>query len=130
MAESAIGVAVLCGMELVPILVATALFFWGRAIARKHGTGAWRWLPWLPVVAFVLQHAFLVITIVFLVDAFGDVGSVVPPSRATVLARGISEAMNAGAFALAAAIFLYVASAVAIAIGAARAPRIQGRPRR
>jgi len=71
--------------------IAAALFWWGRWVARRHGTAGWRWLSWLPVVGFVFN---LVVTL-----AFGPTITVLlsgMPTGGGVLAGSLADLWSEG----------------------------------
>jgi biopolymer transport protein ExbB/TolQ len=68
--------------------------------------------PYLALLANLAMLSGLFGTVTGLIGAFGAVANADPASRATMLARGISEAMNCTAFGLLAAIIALIGFAV------------------
>jgi len=68
--------------------------------------------PYLALLANLAMLSGLFGTVVGLIQAFGGVGSADAASRAQILAKGISEAMNCTAFGLMAALMALVGFAV------------------
>jgi hypothetical protein len=67
-----------------------------RALRGLDGGTAARGAMW----GMLLALAGVIVSIVMLVPAFGTVAYAEPSSKATLLARGISEAINCGAMAI------------------------------
>lgn len=110
-------------LGLAKLAAIAGLIVWGRWVARRLGTPGWRRASWMPVAAVVAQVVGVLATVGWLVRAFGGLAEVDAASRATVLARSISEAMNCVACASLIAIPLYVASVIGFAIGTAEVRR-------
>jgi len=120
----AVAIAISCAGLVVQLLVPGALFYWGRRVAARHGRArAWRVASLLPLAAFGVGVVGIVGTVLGLVHAFGAVARAEPATRATFLAQGISEAMNATAFGLVASGALYLASIAAFLYGTFARPR-------
>ncbi len=117
-----LGILTACGAELVPLLVVIGLFLWGRRVAARHGGRSWQLLSYLPIVALVVQHLGIGVTVLMLIDAFQTVANVGPEARSSVLASGIASAMWPTAIAIALSGLLYVVCIVAFAMGTWRAP--------
>lgn len=96
------------------------LWFWARSVARRLGGGWWRHATWLPLVAlglFVLDGAM---TVRQLIHVFAGVAGVDPSVKSTLLAKGISEAMNCAAFNALPSVLLFIASVVVSTVGSLR----------
>ncbi|AKF10779.1 MotA/TolQ/ExbB proton channel family protein [Sandaracinus amylolyticus] len=106
-------------------LALVALVVWGRWVGKQLG-GGWRVASYLPIVAIMLQFAGICGTAAMLVGAFDSVASADAARRATVLARGIADAMNVTAIAVLVAVVLAIASAVLFAIGTAKVRAARG----
>jgi hypothetical protein len=112
-----------CLALVVQMLVPVGLFFWGRRVAQRRGnTRAWRILSALPLVALLLGPAGLVVGVATLVLSFGVVAHVDAASRATMLARGISQAMNLMAFSWGLSLLLFVVAISAFVYGSFARP--------
>ncbi len=120
------SIPAMCGAEIVPLLITVGLFLWGRSVAAKHGTRAWRLASWMPIAAIVLHHLGIVGTIVGLVMSFDAVASVPAAERASALSDGIATAMWSTAIGLGASITLYLASVITFGVGSLRAPPTRG----
>jgi hypothetical protein len=119
--ESAIVSEVVVGI-LVQIGVSIALWKWGQSVARRHPRKFWQRSAWMPLIALVLSIVGLLTTITMLVKSFGAVAGADPAVKATVLAQGISEAMNWTAFLVLPAWGLYLASLVIFLVGTLKLP--------
>src|SRR5512142_1454235 len=75
-------------------LVFVGLHFWGRYVARRQGGRWWKRASWMPLAAFVLSAIGVTLTTYWLVHSFRAIANVDPSMKATMLARGISNAMN------------------------------------
>lgn len=107
----------------VHIGVVVALYAWGRRVAARHGGVWWQRASKLPLVAFASELLGVALTVVFLVRSFGALDRVDASHKAEVLARSISNAMNASAVFVVLAALLYLASVVVFAVGTLRKPR-------
>ena len=107
----------------VHIGVVVALYAWGRRVAARLGGAWWRRAAMLPLVAVASEFLGVALTAVFLVRSFGALGNVDPSRKAEMLARSISNAMNATAVFGGIAAMLYLASVVAFTAGTLRARR-------
>lgn len=113
----AIGIGVLAAHALVAAILGV--------LAQRLGTargGPWRWVVWAPIAALLMPMLGVALTVLGLVAAFGDVGSAPASERAAVLARGISEAMNATALSFGLAWAIYLVTAIAIVVGRLTTP--------
>lgn len=116
-------IGAVAGAVVTQLVVASALFAWGRWVARRHGSPGWRRAAWMPLIALGLSFTGVLITSVLLVRAFGAIATVDPAQKASVLAQQISEAMNATAVFLVPSWLLYGASVVTFATGSILRPR-------
>ncbi len=107
----------------VHVGVVVALYAWGRRVAARHRGVWWQRASKLPLVAVASELVGVALTAVFLVQSFGALDRVDPSRKAEMLARSISNAMNATAVFGVLAALLYVASVVVFAIGTLRKPR-------
>lgn len=105
------------------LLVAIGLFGWGRWVARRHKSAAWRRAAWMPLVAMLLSVVGVVVSIVMLIGAFGAVARVEAADKAQVLAQHISEAMHVTGIFLLPSALIYAVSFVAFMVGSFRQPR-------
>jgi hypothetical protein len=103
-------------------LVTVGLHFWGRYVARRQGGRWWKRASWMPLVAFVLSAVGVSLTTYFLVRAFRAITNVDPSQKATMLARGISNAMNCTALFAFPSWALFLASIVVFAVGSIKRP--------
>ncbi len=108
--ELLVVIVVLCVLA-VPGGLSIALWRWGRRIAVRRGTRAWRIASAIPLVGGALLGLGMCVTSALLVPAFAAVAGADSAEKATVLAKGISEAMNCGAFFGLGALLLLVVSA-------------------
>jgi hypothetical protein len=104
---------------LLQVGVSVGLHLWGKSIARRHPTGTafWRRLAWAPLVALAMWIVGFNVSIVMLVRSFQRAATVDPAEKATMLAQGISEAMNFTAVVLLPTMALYLFSAVCFLVG-------------
>jgi len=102
--------------------VVVGLLVWANAVARKHPGRLYRPARWLPRIGAVLLGMSGIGTTVALVGAFGEVAETDAASRATMLARRISTAMNYGALPATTAVFLLFVSALVSLSGTLSAP--------
>jgi hypothetical protein len=73
-------------------LLAIILFFWAWWLKKQPGTPPWlRFVPPMIVVAFFVSLAGTGLGLLY---AFNAVENVAPAEKATMLAKGISRAMN------------------------------------
>lgn len=107
----------------VHVGIVVALYAWGRWVAARHGGAWWQRASKLPLVAVASELLGVALTAVFLVHSFGALDRVDPSHKAEVLARSISNAMNAAAVFRGIAALLYLASVVVFAVGTLRKPR-------
>ncbi len=108
--ELIVVVVVLCVLA-VPVGAAVALWRWGRRIAARRGTRAWRIASAIPLVGGALLGLGTCVTSALLIPAFVGVAGADSADKATALAKGISEAMNCGAaFGLGALLLLVVSA--------------------
>jgi hypothetical protein len=104
--------------------VSLGLVYWGRQVAKRHPSPAWRYASWMPIVALGLAALQYATTAYLIVRAFDRVATTVPPDeKARFLAEGISEAMNVGALFGIPSGLLYVGSLVAFTVGSIVRPR-------
>lgn len=109
---------VVCGGVLLQLAMVYALWAWGRWVARRHEERPfWRWMSHAPWIAFVLQALGVVVTVALLLRAFQAIGSVNAAERASVLADGISTAMNASLCLMLPAYTLYAIALVSFLAG-------------
>lgn len=116
-------IGAVAGAVVTQLVVASALFAWGRWVARRHGSPGWRRAAWMPLIALGLSLTGVLITSALLVRAFGAIAAVDPAQKASVLAQQISEAMNATAVFLVPSLLLYGASVMTFAAGSILRPR-------
>jgi hypothetical protein len=102
------------GAIALHVLVCAGLVMWGGRIAKR--VPGFAPIAWSPIVPLVMPLFGIAATVFGLVRAFDAVGHADPASRSSVLARGISEAMNSTAFAIATAWALYLVLAIGFAI--------------
>jgi hypothetical protein len=95
-------------MDLVTLGIVIALCYWARRLARRpRAPRVLFYLPYLIVFGWAVGTFG---TVYMLIHSFNSVAAGVDPSeKATLLARGISEAMNCAAFEL-----LVIFAAVAV----------------
>jgi len=123
MAETIVGLTVLFGVVGVQLLIGLGLFVWARFVARRHRAPWWRHARWLPLVALALMLVGVGLSALLIVRAFSAVAGVDAAMKATLLAQGISEATNTGAFFSLPAWVLYVVSLVSSVVGSLGRPR-------
>lgn len=113
-----VGIAIQVGITV-------GLALWARAIQRKHAGLLWRLNVWVAPAAMALWVVGSLLSGLLLLRAFDGVASTDAASRATLLARGISEAMNTSAFFFLTSLLLYLGSAILCIVGAIKpaAPR-------
>jgi hypothetical protein len=104
----------------VQTAISVGLWTWGRSVARRRGGAFWRWFAWAPLVALGLSVVGTALSVWLLIRAFGAVSDGDPTTKATVLARGISEAMNVTAALVLPSWALYLASLIAFLVGTLR----------
>lgn len=122
MMDTAIVDEIIIGL-IVQVLVTFALFSWGRWVARRQGHGVfWRRAAWLPWVSFALSAGGLLVSVLFLVRAFGAVDQADPARKAQMLAESISNAMNVAALTIVPGNALFLVGIVVFAIGSLRRP--------
>lgn len=102
--------------------VSIAMVLWGRWVARRHPTAAWRLASHIPLAALGLAALQYATTAYLITRAFGQVSSAMPDQKARMLAEAISEAMNWGAVFGLPALLLYLASGVTFLLGTIRRP--------
>lgn len=101
-----------------------ALFFWGRRVAQRRPTRAWRIARWLPLAGLGILPVGILVTVALLARAFAAADYLDDAaSRATVLARSIACAMNFTALGIGLSFALYLGCAIAFAYATWRAPR-------
>lgn len=100
-------------------LVATAaLAAWGRWVAQRMGGGPWwKWASRGPWGSFVLLTVGMGIGIAMLMRAFDATTTVDPARKATVLAEGISSAMNVSVLFFVPGYLLLFAAVVTFVVG-------------
>jgi hypothetical protein len=77
------------------------LVSWGKWVAKRQGdTRFWRFAAFAPWVSVVLLTAGAFISIALVFRAFNSTQSTYAGMKARVLAEGISDALNVGAFFL------------------------------
>ena len=103
-------------------LVFVGLHFWGRYVARRQGGRWWKRASWMPLVAFILSAIGVMLTTYFLVHAFRAITNVDPSMKATMLAQGISNAMNCTALFALPSWALFLASVIVFAVGSLKRP--------
>ena len=103
----------------VHLSFAVGLSVWAGRVAKRRG-GLFQPAVALPGLGFAVSLVGAWITVMGLTRAFGAVSAAAPEMRASTLASGISDAMNAIAFGLGASILLYATSAIVSAIGSRR----------
>jgi len=109
-----------------PIWTMFALGSATLAFALTHAIRAERWSLWCAVSSLAVTLVSSVfLTVVALTHSFAGVAGVDPSLKATVLAKGISEAMNCTGVALVVVLPLWIAPFV---VGEVR--RARRRPRR
>jgi hypothetical protein len=119
-AFAALAVLVIAAIQA---LVSFGILSWGRWVARRHGTAAWRYASWMPFGALVLMLMQYTTMAVMLVRGFDDVSAIGPEGKARFLGERISGAMNAGSLFGVPSWLLYTASLVAFTVGSIRKPR-------
>lgn len=113
------NVAIAAGAHL---LVAVVLFGWGRWVASRHGSAAWRRAAWMPMVAVLLFIVGVIASTVMLIGSFGAVAQVDAANKAQVLAQHISEAMNVTAVFVLPSALIFAASCIAFTVGSILRP--------
>jgi len=103
-------------------LVTVGLHFWGRHVARRQGGRWWRRAAWMPLGAFVLSVVGVALTAYWLAHSFRAIATVAPSMKTTMLARGISNAMNCTALFTFPSWALFLASVVVFAVGSFKRP--------
>jgi hypothetical protein len=111
------------GVAVVQAVFSLGFIFWGRWVAQRHPTAAWRHASRMPAVALLLAALQYAMSGYLIVRGFSRVATVMPEEKARFLAESISEAMNWGAILGLPSFLLYVASLVAFTIGSILKPR-------
>jgi hypothetical protein len=112
----------------VPIGATIGLRMWGRSVARRHGTAWWRGVAWLPIIAIVFIGLGFCVTAIDLIHGFAAVNSVEPSLRSTLLAKGISEAMNRGGVVALPSLLIYPFTIASFVVGSILRPPYAGNP--
>jgi hypothetical protein len=108
---------------VLQLFVTLALGAWGRWVARRHGdTNFWRFARWTPWISMALLTIGAIVAVVLLTRAFEATKTTDAAHKATLLARGISEAMNASAMFMIPGYALLLFGVVSFAIGSLRSP--------
>jgi biopolymer transport protein ExbB/TolQ len=102
---------------LIHLGLVYALVSWGRRVAERRKTRAWRIASYLPIVAFCSSVVGLAGTIVGLIRAFGATANADASHRAEILADGIQVAMFSTAIGLGLALLLYAGCVIAFLYG-------------
>ena len=98
-----------------------ALATWGRWVARRNGNGGlFRIASYVPWIAFSLITIGTILGVVLLSRVFDAIKHSDPAYKATVLAQGISEAMNVSAMFLLPGYALLFFAIVTFAVGSFR----------
>ncbi|MBC7174382.1 MAG: hypothetical protein H5U40_18190 [Polyangiaceae bacterium] len=110
MGELLMMIVALCALA-APVVASIALWRWGRRVAERRGTRAWRLASALPLVGAAVLGLGTCVSSALLIPAFAAVTGADSADKATTLAKAISEAMNCGAFFGLGAVLLLVVSA-------------------
>src|SRR5262249_17148804 len=105
-----IGVAVI----VVALAIPSAVFLWARRLSHRPGVP--RFVAAFPPLILILGAINMGVPMYFVAGAFGQSDT---SEKATLLAKGISEAMNCYAFLL----IVLIAIAIVLGIISARARR-------
>ena len=109
------------GGPLLHLAIAFGLIGWGRSLMRR-GKGTLASAGFYAAVAALLSALLgILLTILGLIRAFGEVAAVDPSRRSLVLSEGISGAMWGTALGVSLSLVLYAASFVSLFL-ASRAP--------
>ncbi len=119
----AAGFVVLVALVL-HLVVLVGLWLWARAVARRHRSGYYAAARWLPAVAAFLLGAAYGVSVFQLVRAFGAVASADASSKATLMARGISDGMYAGTIPALLAVALLALSTLSSLVGTFSSPSV------
>ena len=115
------AVGALAGLPVIALVV--AMHFWGRYVASRRPTRFWKVAAWVPVLLLIVPAVGVALTAMGLTHAFEAVTHDADPAhRAERLAQGISEAMNATAFALALTLASYLVLVVLFLVATLRKP--------
>jgi hypothetical protein len=105
------------GMALLHVGLCGGLVIWARRLSKRSAWPGWKLATWVPVLVFFIPAIGLVLTVRGLFRAFDAVGQSDAAQRATVLSQGISEAMTWTAISFVVPLFVYLATAIVLAIG-------------
>ena len=116
----------LLALVVLPVLAHLGLNAWIRKLVAREPKVAWlRKLPLAGTLAVVVGVPIAMG--IWLLMRFAAVASATGAEQATSLAKGISEGLNCGTYALFAANLVYLAGAIVIAVVAWKLPP-PGRP--
>ena len=107
---------------VLQLAIVWALSRWGRWVSHRKA-GGWRFLGWLPWLAFGFGVVGAATGAFLLVSSFSSVAAVDPSHKATVLASGISRAMTISAPMILTSWALYLTSIVLCIVGSVQQPR-------
>jgi hypothetical protein len=97
---------------LVQIAIASLLRWLALRIAKRRGTTFWRWAAWAPLVGLAFAVGGAIVSSAILVHTLRAIAFADPSIKASLLAKGISEAMNCSALLVLLTLVMYVGSAI------------------
>jgi hypothetical protein len=97
---------------LVQIAIASLLRWVALRIARRRGGAFWRWAAYVPLLGLACAVFGAIVSSVILVHTLRAIQFADPSVKASLLAQGISEAMNCSVLFVLAALVSYVGSAI------------------
>jgi hypothetical protein len=110
-------------LGLGQLVLALALFAWGRWVGRRQGGAGWRRLAWVPLIAGGLALIGIAWSSVYIAQAFDAVEAADTSMKMTLLAENISRAMNCTACFALPTWALYLTCIIAFFVGSLRRPR-------
>ncbi|GAC1513319.1 MAG: hypothetical protein NVS1B3_17690 [Candidatus Dormibacteraceae bacterium] len=125
MSAGKLAVLVMPGLILIGAILAMSLLLrrWGLRVAERHPGRWWRRFALLPNLALAFLGAGAVVAGAVLISVFRLVARAAPPQKTGLLADGIANAMNTGAFVALPSVVLYAAAVLAFLAGTFRRSR-------